>query len=180
MAQHAFSGPLKQRIWSDFHLDQALPVFLILMGFNAARSLDRARARAEQAGEEPSSYPPGYWNGRVQRLLIPYLTVWLVALIVGGLLGKGHIGVLTLVGVVPLPAAPGNYFITLLVQFVVVFPVFVACLRRWPRTSVAVAVAVNVAYELAAGQVTAVDTSSTVRYIYEAALPEYAVCLLAG
>ena len=180
MAQHAFSSALLGRSWVNFHVGQAVPIFLILMGFNAAQSLDRARVRAERSGKSQSVYPPGYWSGRARRLLIPYLIVWVIALLVGLLLGKGHLGVLTLVGVVPLAATPGNYFITVLVQFVVVFPAFVACLVRWPRTSLAVAVAVNVAFELAAGRLSAIGTSPTVRYLYEAALPKYAVCLVAG
>jgi fucose 4-O-acetylase-like acetyltransferase len=150
------------------------------MGFNGARSLTRARRSAESGGDRPPAYPPGYWSSRAERLLIPYLVVWAIALVAGQLLGTGHLGVLTLVGLVPLANAPGNYFITVLVQFVVLLPAFAVCFRRWPRASVAGAVVVNVGFELAAGQVHAVGASPTARYLYEAALPKYAICLVAG
>ena len=175
MAQHAFASRALNSAWDTLYAGQAVPIFFVLMGLNATASASR-RGIASLS----DLYAGRYWAGRLDRLLVPFLALWPLALVAAVIAHESHIGALALIGVYPLSAAPGNYFVTIMLEFAVVFPAVYWCFSRRPVLTTAGLIALDVAFELAAGQISAFSTNSTAEYIYEAAIPKYAVFIVAG
>jgi peptidoglycan/LPS O-acetylase OafA/YrhL len=176
MVQHAFGDGFLQHSWETLYAGQAVPVFFVIMGLNAAQSMARRQARSLS-----DLYTRSYLTGRWQRLVVPIVWVWPVALLVALLVGELHIGPLALVGVLPISSAPGNYFVTIVLEFAVLFPLVFWCFTRAPvATTVVVAVA-DIGFELLAPHVHMFGLSGPAHgYIYEAAIVKYGLAILAG
>ncbi|HEX8067700.1 MAG TPA: acyltransferase [Thermoleophilaceae bacterium] len=163
IALHGLHGDELHDAWSALHFGQAVPLFLVLMATNAASSLGRR-------GDPPlrALWSRSYLAGRVERLVVPFAAVWLASLAIGIVHGGLHFGPLTAVGVVPL-SGPGNYFVTIAFEFVLVFPVLLWAFRRAPLLTIAGCFAVDVAFELVAPDV----FSGAYPYGYDAAIVRY-------
>jgi peptidoglycan/LPS O-acetylase OafA/YrhL len=176
IVQHAFTSRALDESWDTLHVGQAVPVFFVIMGLNAAQSMARQRARF--VGD---LYDSDYVRGRVQRLVSPIIVIWPLALVVALLAGEAHIGPLVLVGVLPISSAPGNYFVTIMLEFAVLFPVAFWCFTRFPVGTTLVVVAADVGFELLAPHVHALGGAGPAHgYIYEAAIVKYGLAILAG
>lgn len=147
IALHTLSGSELRAGWSALHIGQAVPVFFVLMGMNAAASLNRRPGSTLR-----SLYSHGYASGRVERLFVPFAVVWLVSLLLGAAFGGLHFGPLMLTGIFPL-AGPGNYFVTIAFEFALVFPALFWMFERAPRATVAGCLLLDMAFELAAPHV---------------------------
>lgn len=129
---------------------QAVPIFVVVMGLNAASSYRRhegARLRA--------LYSRAYFRSRFDRLYVPFLLLLLVssalALATGALTAKGLVYGLAL-GKLPF-TGPGNYFVTFLFQFVVIFPLIYWLYGRAPRAVIVGSFALAATFDLAAPHV---------------------------
>jgi peptidoglycan/LPS O-acetylase OafA/YrhL len=176
MVQHAFSGAFLQHSWEILYAGQAVPVFFVIMGLNAAQSMGRRRVRFLA-----DLYDSDYVRGRVQRLVSPIILIWPVALVVALLVGEVHIGPLALVGVLPMSSAPGNYFVTIMLEFAVLFPAVFWYFNRAPVATTLVVAAADIGFELLAPHVHALGAGGPANgYIYEAAIVKYGLAILAG
>ncbi len=176
MSQHAFSSHSLQRAWDILHVGQAVPIFFVIMGLNAAMSMSRG-ARAPLRG----LYSRRYVDGRVKRLVLPLVLMWVLAVPVALAVGKFHIGPLIVVGVFPISSAPGNYFVTIVLEFAVLFPAVFFCFTRAPLITTVVIVAANIAFELVAPHISALTSAGVSNgYLYDAAIVKYAAAILAG
>jgi peptidoglycan/LPS O-acetylase OafA/YrhL len=138
IVMHAMTTKALEQPWGAFHVWQAVPIFVVLLGMNAAQS---ARRRAPN-GFDLSSY----FRTRARRLL----PVWIVVVlaVVGGLVtGRGDFRLFDLVGKLPL-SGPGNYFIVIVVEFTLVFPLLWWCWRRSPVGTLVGAFALELAWHL--------------------------------
>ena len=102
--------------WGAFHIWQAVPIFIVLLGLNAAHSAQRT---------ESSS---GATTAVRARRLLPIWIIIVVSIVGGMITGRGELGRINFAGWLPL-RGPGNYFIVIVVEFVVLFPLL------WWRTS---------------------------------------------
>ena len=64
---------------------------------------------------------------------MPFLLLWPIAAVVALSFGEFHVGPLALVGVYPSTGGPGTYFVTILFEFAIVFPLHV--FGGWSGTS---------------------------------------------
>jgi len=121
-----------------FHIWQAVPVFVLLMGYTG--SITRVKPLARYAVR------------RAQRLLPAFVGVWVLSYLLTRLwTGSVEWNPLWLVGVLP-TIGPGNYFVTLLIEFTLILPGLRWLLdRAGERWFLACCLAVNVAFEIAAG-----------------------------
>jgi peptidoglycan/LPS O-acetylase OafA/YrhL len=176
MAQHAFSSRALYDSWDTLHVGQAVPIFFVIMGLNAAGSMSRHRDAPLRR-----LYSWRYLVSRYRRLIVPLLWIWLLAAVVALAAGKFHIGPLVVLGLLPITSAPGNYFVTIVVEFALLFPLLFFCFVRAPvATTVAVAV-IDVAFELAAPHIHALTPAGIAGgYLYEAAIPKYGLAIVAG
>jgi peptidoglycan/LPS O-acetylase OafA/YrhL len=176
MVQHAFGDGFLQHSWEILYAGQAVPVFFVIMGLNAAQSLAR-----RGGGSISDLYTRRYARSRFERLVVPILWIWPVALVVALLVGEFHIGPLILVGVLPISSAPGNYFVTIMLEFAVVFPLVYWCFTRAPVVTTLVVAVADVGFELIAPHTHLFNVSGPAHgYIYEAAIAKYALAIMAG
>jgi peptidoglycan/LPS O-acetylase OafA/YrhL len=142
---HASIAPLPSKPLMYFHSDQAVPVFILLMGMNLAMSM---RRRAETGAAS-------HYGRRLRRLAVPFAIVFVAssAIAVWRWMSVGvrpNFGPSTLLGYLPFGGA-GNYFIFIIAAFTIAGPALWAAYRRWPRASVATMLAADLAFELAYG-----------------------------
>ncbi|HWD76089.1 MAG TPA: acyltransferase [Solirubrobacteraceae bacterium] len=176
MVQHAFSSSILQDSWEILYAGQAVPIFFVIMGLNAAQSMARRRVKFLA-----DLYDSDYVKGRVQRLVAPIGWIWPVALIAAVLVGAVHIGPLVLVGVLPISSAPGNYFVTIMLEFAVLFPAVFWYFNRAPVATTLVVAAADVGFELLAPHVHALGAAGPAHgYIYDAAIVKYGLAIMAG
>jgi peptidoglycan/LPS O-acetylase OafA/YrhL len=163
IAIHGLTGRELYDAWAPLHFGQAVPVFLVLMALNASRPLRRANGSSLRG-----LYSREYFAGRVERLLVPFAVVWLASVAIGALAGGLHFGPLIAAGVTPL-TGPGNYFVTIAFEFVLVFPALFWAFQRAPRATIAAAFAIAAGFELIAPSV----FHGAYPYGYDAAIVRY-------
>jgi peptidoglycan/LPS O-acetylase OafA/YrhL len=129
---------------SGWWIAQAVPIFVVLLGYNATRMRLGA----------------GYWGRRLRRIYVPFLAVFLVSFMIEPS-AKALSGLVT--GVLPTDG-PGNYFVTLVFQFVVAAPALLWLYRRNAAWFLGGCLAISFLWDLAA-----IDSS----YVYGAALPKW-------
>ena len=177
IAQHALTRQTMDDTDADFWLRQAVPVLFVLMGFNAARS--SLRRPAPTLAE---AYGARYWRGRLRRILLPLLIAFSVALVVGAATGRLDLTPLALVGSLPVPG-PGRYWITILLAFTLIWPLWMHLFRRRPGLVVVAAIALNVAFELWTGRVDefrGAGSTGGFPYAYDASILRYFAAIAIG
>lgn len=173
---HSLPEALLAKSYSILHIWQAVPVFVIIAGMNFAIS-----------SEAKSLYGNPLYNlndmkRRGKRVVYPFLITLIVSLIIvaatGGAWGRGdiYIGRLWAIGVLP-TRGPGNYFVTLLFQIVLLLPPMyrICVLSRWGM--LVGAFCASLAFELAAPYVHLFDNSP---YFYSACSLRYLFALSLG
>ena len=104
-----------------FHIWQAVPVFMIIMGVNLAMSFKR-----REYHKLNEMYSLDYLLRRFERIVYPFILFFVLTFIFGIIktimIGENRIylGALSLIGFLPV-TGPGNYFITLLFQLLIYF-----------------------------------------------------------
>ncbi|HEX8054590.1 MAG TPA: acyltransferase [Thermoleophilaceae bacterium] len=164
IALHGLTAHELDDAWEGLHFGQAVPIFLVLMAMNAASSLRRR-------GDAPlrDLFTRSYFAGRFERLLAPFAVVWVASLVLGLALSEDvGFGPTTAVGVTPL-TGPGNYFVTIAFEFVLVFPLLFLAFRRAPLVTIAACFAIDAAFELIAPHV----FSGSYPFVYDAAILRY-------
>ncbi len=144
---HTLSPGALDAIGAQFYLWQAVPVFVFLMGLNATSSLRRRGGRTMR-----ELYSRDYLAGRFDRVYVPFLIAFLVTLALALLTQTPHSSAIKLpaellVGLFPIDG-PGNYYVTLLFQFVLLFPLVFWGLRRRPRLTLAACLAIELGFEV--------------------------------
>jgi len=101
---HTVPGDLLLAVWAEFTIWQAVPIFLILMGYNGVRA-----ARRDQVGSLATlsqAYSFGRLARRLRRLLVPFSMLWAFSLLLGLARGDAYVGPLLLVRSYPRPRTP--------------------------------------------------------------------------
>lgn len=149
LALHALPVGLLFDGWAPLTLGQAVPVFAVLMGLNGAASLFR-----KEATHLREAYAAPYVRSRVERLYLPFLVVFVGALLVA--LTRGELKPGNLAGLVTGELAvggPGNYFIGFALSFAVIFPAFFVIYRKAPAATVVLAFIASFCFELVASRI---------------------------
>jgi peptidoglycan/LPS O-acetylase OafA/YrhL len=173
---HTLSVHTLYAIAALFHIWQAVPVFIFLMGRNAASSLERRGRRSLR-----ELYSREYLASRFDRIYVPFLVAYVATVILTTLTHAEHdhirmiVGGL-LVGMLPIDG-PGNYFIALVFQFALVFPLVLWGLRRWPARTLLLCVAINLSFELFGRDIAVVREHPG---IYEVCLARFLLLLALG
>ncbi|MHB0976365.1 MAG: acyltransferase family protein [Candidatus Aquicultorales bacterium] len=171
IAQHAIPHRVFAGALGPFHLWQAVPVFLVVMGFNAHRSF----VRRGYGGPLRMDWA-AYLANRFSRIGIPFFVLFSVGLLIGFYRGGVSIGWMTLAGELPV-SMPGNYFLTLLLQFILVFPFVFGAYDRRPAGTLLAAVTAALAFELAAPRIAFLVSNP---FFYRASILRYFPALVLG
>jgi Acyltransferase family len=169
VAQHGLAS--LSAVGASFWIFQAVPVLVVLFGVNMKTSLDRRR----QTGL--SWYVRDYLRRRMERLLIPFAVVWVVAYALGRWAGTAHVGALALAGALPVQA-PGNYFIPMIIALTLTVPLIHTGYRRSRTTTVLTLILLDLGFELVAPRVGILMGHG--QFLYDASPLRYLVAFVAG
>ena len=144
---HSYTAPELIGGWAVFHVWQAVPVFLVILGVTSSISFQRTTATDPRKLLDSS-----YLIRRGVRILAPFAFVWVLSAIVGQARGSLKIGFSSALLRLPYDG-PGNYFVPLVVAFLLIAPFAYACYRRWPYATLVAAFVLDFAFELLAVRV---------------------------
>jgi peptidoglycan/LPS O-acetylase OafA/YrhL len=173
---HSLGPGTRQDIYAIFHIGQAVPLFLVLMGLNLGLAAGRRPVSL------PSLYNRLYFSRRVDRLLVPLLLAYIASFLAGlvwlWLRGENKIdlNLYTLIGLLPV-SGPGNYFVTLVLQSILLLPLIGYGFQRWPAPTAVLLVVGEVLFLLQANTIGLFDDNN---YLYSSALPRYFSALALG
>lgn len=168
---HTIPTDMVRHPLSIFTVYQAVPIFFVLMATNALMSFKRHNYM------NLSRIYPNYLKGRFQRIIYPLIIVWMLSLITGILLNKDiYIGTMTFIGYLPL-SGPGNYFISILIQFVLIFPILYKLYRYNPKYLLITSFILNLAFEILATQTPILNNNT---YWYKACILRYLFLITLG
>jgi peptidoglycan/LPS O-acetylase OafA/YrhL len=149
-----------------FNYGQAVPIFLVVLGMNGLRT---ARRRGG------ALYTRDHFARQFDRVVLPVAVAWAIAFVLAAIFASPAISELTLLGHLPLNG-PGNYFIALLLQWIVIHPLLAAAYKARPGPTIAVCFALAAAAELAATQ-GAFDAEP---YLFRACILRYLPAIVLG
>ncbi|WP_368646131.1 acyltransferase family protein [Alkalibacterium putridalgicola] len=124
---HGLSNATLYDILAPYYIWQTVPVFMILMGYNAANSFMRK-------GYEnlPDILARHYLLNKAERILLPFGIIWLMQVLIQFFYFENRdIGEL-LLSFVEGGYGPGSYFIPLLIQATILIPFIYLILKKQP------------------------------------------------
>jgi peptidoglycan/LPS O-acetylase OafA/YrhL len=153
-------------------ISMALPIFILLMGRNMAASFKK-----HQYLKSNGIISSKYFKNRLKRFLYPFIPIFMLSIMLGIIFNRDiYLGILNLVGYLPLPG-PGNYFITVLLQFVLIFPLLYFSYQRHPRLTLLFAFLISFVFELFSSNLNAFNSDS---YLYYANILRYLFLITLG
>lgn len=173
---HSLTRQELERSYAVFHIWQAVPVFLVLMGLNLGLSYGSKTLHFRQL------YTAHYFSKKALRIVFPLLIMYVIAFVAGytwqQLFDRDvyTLGWKNLIGVLPV-SGKGNYFITLLLQSLLLLPLIGYTFNRWPIATSVVLVLVEIAFQLIATHMSYFDQDS---YLYDAAFFRYLSAIVLG
>lgn len=151
----------------SFFLIQAVPLFLLIMGRNSGASFKK-----HNFNNISDIYTVKYFKERFLRFVLPFVFIFILSLIVGILLDKNlYFGFFTFLGYLPLPG-PGNFFISMVFQFIFIFPLIYLFYIRNKKLTIIFSFIVNIIFEIIAANFLLSSfglefyTSCVLRYIF--------------
>jgi len=123
---HSVPIVIQKNGFGQFYLQSAIPVFFIVIGITTVLSFEKISASVQSL----SARLRIYYSGRFKRLILPFLLIFFIDLLYT-FKGAIHIGWYNLIGVLPIPGA-GNYFISMVFQFIVIAPILFYFYKKSP------------------------------------------------
>lgn len=155
-----------------FHLWQAVPIFIILLGFNAARSAER-----KGLGTLFDFYNKAYFRKYFSRFIVPVFVTFAMSLLMAFWLGKTpYFGSFTLLAKFPM-TGPGNYYVGIVLQFILVFPLVFVFFKKHPVMMILTCFALDIVFQLLSDNKFMMDTYY---YLYTSNLLRYLSALALG
>jgi peptidoglycan/LPS O-acetylase OafA/YrhL len=168
---HTLPRPILIQTYSQFHIWQAVPIFFILMGITSGISFSRrGYTRIKQI------YSRKYFLRKFERLIVPFLTVFLISLVWGIYHNNFYIGWLSLIGKLPV-SGPGNYFVSIVLQYIFIFPLIYILYKKSPNLMLITLFSIDFLFQLVAPYLAIFDN---VPYLYGACIFRYFSAIALG
>jgi peptidoglycan/LPS O-acetylase OafA/YrhL len=173
---HSLSRDQLDASYAVFHIWQAVPIFMVLMGLNLGISCSGKTLHFDQL------FTPYYFQKKALRIFFPLLLMYVISLVAGHVWEQVYarevytLGWQNLIGVLPV-SGKGNYFITLLLQSLIALPLIGYTFNRWPIRTYLVLVLAEIVFQLLANQIAYFEED---RYLYDAALFRYFSAIALG
>ncbi|MBY9006280.1 MAG: acyltransferase family protein [Candidatus Lokiarchaeota archaeon] len=143
LISHCMLGRINRDFLLVYYIDQVMPVFMILMSITG--SLFFKKNKFIKLSE---LYSKSYFKNKFNRIIIPYLIIYLIALIIRFTifsndtndnirLYKGYL----------LISGAGNYFIILLIQFILIFPFIYYCYQKKKKLTIIICFIINFIFQ---------------------------------
>ncbi|RDV14203.1 acyltransferase [Pontibacter diazotrophicus] len=166
---HAFERDILNETYAIYHIWQAVPVFMVLMGVNLGMDFTGSKP------ELSSLYTRKYFRKKAERILFPLLWVYVLSILAGLawlLLYNQHkleFNAYNFIGLLPV-TGPGNYFVTLILQTIFFFPIIDYLFQRQPSSTIVLLIALEILFLVWSSHVRLFQAED---YLYSAALPRY-------
>lgn len=150
--------------YSVFHIWQAVPLFIMLMGFNL------------MLGSKQPSYSLRYFQKRYKRIIEPFIIIFIISLVFGYLFYREelYLGWMNLIGLMPKSGA-GNYYITILLQFILLTPIIYWCFKKSPKLTVLLLFSMDIIFQIVTMQFNLLND-----YLYSGSIFRYLSALALG
>lgn len=168
---HTVSKSVLIKTFSQFHIWQAVPVFFILMGFTSMLSFSHKKFY-----DIRTFYWRQYLIKRLKRIFVPFLIIFFVSLLFGIYNGKYYIGLGYVIGFLPV-TGPGNYFITILFQYIFIAPFIYLLCQVSPKIMLITLFSINILFELIAPHI---SIFNDIPYLYGANILRYFSAIALG
>ncbi|QNF34678.1 acyltransferase [Adhaeribacter swui] len=166
---HSVDQKALLKTYSVLHIWQAVPLFMVLMGLNTGMSVFNKKPQFAEL------FTTTYFKKKFDRIVVPFLLIFGLSIILGFIWYwlTGHYKIefrkSNLMGVLPV-SGPGNYFITLTFQSILLLP-FIKYGFKWhPFFTIIALVVLEVAFLLLSADL---PLFSRNKYLYSAAFPRY-------
>jgi len=152
---HMVSWGVKSEIGVTLWERISIPVFLVIMGFNMGISFQR---KGDLSLKELYSWK--YFKSKILRYIVPFLVLYAISTLIGLILYQFNVtamyqgqnypqrGFIQLfIGMLPF-WGPGNWFIPIIFQFILIFPLLYWIFTKKPVLSLILCFAVEIAMQL--------------------------------
>ena len=167
---HSIPKQTLESILAIFHIWQAIPLFFIIMGYNMALSFRRRRYDCS------AKYMKEYFCSRLKRIAPPFLAIYALSLIIGVYRGFDYSFLWIFIGRFPLDL-PGNYFVSMIFQFVLIFPFLWMIFTKQPKLMLVLAFLLDLSFQLTAPYITVFENNY---YLYNANILRYLFAIALG
>jgi peptidoglycan/LPS O-acetylase OafA/YrhL len=168
---HTLPRSMLVTIFAHFHIWQAVPIFFILLGITLAISFSR-----READKIRQVYSKSYLLSRVDRVVIPFIVIFLASLTFGLFKGDFYIGWLYILGRLPV-IGNGNYFASILLQYIFISPLIFFFYRKSPRASIATLFLLELLFQLLTPYISVFQQT---KYLYSACIFRYLSAIAIG
>lgn len=151
---------------------QAVPIFFLLMGRNMASSFKkRGYKNLNQI------FTKTYFKRRLRRIVYPLIIAFIISAVIGVFCQKTlYFGLFNLIGQLPL-FGPGNYFISIILEFIIIFPLIYVMFEHYPNLTLISCFLINLVFELISKQYI---LSPDGFYLYGASILRYLFLICLG
>ncbi|MFW9799454.1 MAG: acyltransferase [Candidatus Thorarchaeota archaeon] len=127
---HSLTWELKSLVGGVFWERTAIPLFMIIMGFNIGLSFKHKGTTTLR-----ELYSWSYFKSKIERYVLPFLILYLASLILGVYFNSFTWNEYTLIGWLPF-WGPGNWFIPVLFSSIVILPLVYRGYISYPKLTV--------------------------------------------
>ena len=143
LISHSISLRMRNDFFLVYFIDCAMPIFMILMAINGSLFFKKNNFFTLK-----ELYSKSYFKNKFNRVIIPYLFIYLIALIIRLTIFSNDIndnirlykGYLLIGGV-------GNYFIIILIQFIFFFPFIYYCYQKRKKLTIIICFIINFVFQ---------------------------------
>jgi len=170
---HSLPSELLSSWISILTIYQAVPIFFILIGRNYGASYLRRRYSTLGA-----IYSKDYFASNFNRIVLPFLLIFLISFLCGLFASEKnmYVGVMNLIGLMPV-TGPGNYFITILLQCIFIFPIVFISYRKYPNITIFLSILLSFLFEIIAPHIQLLSNNS---YLYKSCIFRYIFAIVLG
>lgn len=143
---------------------------MILMGFTSMLSFNHKKFISN------NNYWRNYLIGRFRRLFIPFLITFFVSLLFGIYIGEYYIGLGNFIGFLPV-SGPGNFFITMLFQYIFIAPFIYRLHQISPKFMLVTFFSIDILFQLIAPNISIFNIYP---YLYSANILRYFSAIALG
>ncbi len=161
---HSIPAKIKMSTHAALHIQQAVPVFIVVFGFNSRLLLMRYSSKYTRDFDWRR-----YLSNRFSRIVLPLSLIWVLSLVIG--IGMKsflkddvmYFGPMLLFGRLPY-RGPGNYYISVIIQLVIIAPILLSLYEKNKKLALIGIFLVDLAFQLGFGSLSIVD-EATYEYI---------------
>jgi peptidoglycan/LPS O-acetylase OafA/YrhL len=169
---HTIPPPVQNLLLFQFYIGQQVALFFIIMGFTLVLSLNRKKIQGLIG-----YYSKTYVIDKFWRYVAPFLLIFCISLAAGIYKHQYYLGIFSLMGKLP-TAGAGNYFVSMLFQFILISPLIYWLYKKSPALMVLVLFSLDLGFQLAAPHIALLSTypdltSVILRYLSAIALGVY-------